>query len=444
MKNKVVLICLIVLGLTILVFLPVAGGGWATITLDRLPENVHTNQSIEIGFTVRQHGIRPMADLSPKIFATHIETGNQLTKDAGPQGETGHYAARLTFPQDGTWNWSIQAFTMEQPMPPVVVSPATVEVGTGRTIPFPQIWAIGLGLAMAAGASVLLVSKRRTGAALLLVLALLITGAGFALAAYQPSKSVVEAPPVPSPIEEGEALFLAKGCITCHTHTTISSKYDLVSGISGPAGIAPDLTSFAADPAYLRSWLANPAAVRPNTSMPNLNLSADEIEALIAFLVKGPSPSKKTAADTSKGDCPVTQPPKKAFVPPAPFPESPPAEDIFWYGSDDLWTSLPIDGTWWGLPYHTHEDGSGHYVQKVVWWNKDYDWQSEPKPEFTVKARRLDGPAPTYESSEATNLYTPDYGSAILTGVEVPALGCWEYTGSYKGHELSFVIQVVP
>jgi cytochrome c1 len=188
--------------------------------------------------------------------------------------------------------------------------------------------------------------------------------------------------------------------------------------------------------------LSDPAAVKLVTTMPNPDLSSEEIEALNAFLVNEPSSSKKTAGGTSKQDCPVTQPPKKAFVPPAPYPERTPADDIFWYGTDELWTSLPTDGTWWGLPYQTHKDGSGHYVQKVVWWNKDYDWQSEPDPEFFLKARRLVGPAPTYKSSEATNMYHPDYGSAILTGVEVPTLGCWEFTGSYLGHEMSFVVWV--
>lgn len=153
----------------------------------------------------------------------------------------------------------------------------------------------------------------------------------------------------------------------------------------------------------------------------------------------------KPIADTAPEEsCPVTQPPKTTFIPPAPYPEGTPAEGDFWYGTDELWTSLRADGSWWGLPYHTHEDGSGHYVQKVVWWNKDYDWQSEPKPEFNVKAQRLDGPAPTYQSSEATNLYHPDFGSGILTGVEVPTLGCWEFTAHYKGHELSFVVWVEP
>lgn len=442
MQTKAIFISLLTLGLTILFILPVAAGGWATITLDEIPENVHAGERITIGFTVRQHGINPVADLSPKIVAMHTETKETISVDAISQGEVGHYSVKLNFPQAGTWNWIIQAFTMEQSMPPLVVLPALADGSTSRLSLSLQIWIAGLSIATALAAFVLLISKRGRWATLLLVAALLIIGVGFSQTTIQPSKPVAETAPQPDPIEQGEALFLAKGCITCHIHTSLSSKYKVVSGISGPAGSAPDLTNYAADPTFLRSWLSDPAAVRPDTSMPNLDLSSEEIEALITFLVREPSPSKNTAGGTSKQDCPVTQPPKKTFAPPAPYPERTPADDIFWYGTDELWTSLPTDGTWWGLPYHTHEDGSGHYVQKVVWWNKGYDWQSEPDPEFFLEARRLDGPAPTYESSEATNMYHPDYGSAILTGVEVPTLGCWEFTGSYLGHEMSFVVWV--
>ena len=48
--------------------------------------------------------------------------------------------------------------------------------------------------------------------------------------------------------------------------------------------IGPTLSDYEADPAYLRHWLADPQAIKADTAMPNLNLRADEIEALIAFL----------------------------------------------------------------------------------------------------------------------------------------------------------------
>ena len=79
-------------------------------------------------------------------------------------------------------------------------------------------------------------------------------------------------------IAYGKALFSAKGCATCHRHAAVSS-----SGF-GPEGGIPDLTTYRWSADYLRTWLKDPAAVKPATSMPNLGLKRDEIEALIAFL----------------------------------------------------------------------------------------------------------------------------------------------------------------
>jgi cytochrome c2 len=79
-------------------------------------------------------------------------------------------------------------------------------------------------------------------------------------------------------IAYGKALFSAKGCATCHHHAAIAN-----SG-TGPGGEFPDLTAYRWNADYLRSWLKDPAAIKPNTYMPNLGLKQDEIEALIAFL----------------------------------------------------------------------------------------------------------------------------------------------------------------
>ena len=86
------------------------------------------------------------------------------------------------------------------------------------------------------------------------------------------------APSTTTAAVQGAQLFVAKGCITCHTHTGITEAPSL--GVVGP----PDLSQYRNDPAYLRTWLKDPAAVKPRTEMPNLGLTADEIEALIAFL----------------------------------------------------------------------------------------------------------------------------------------------------------------
>ena len=98
------------------------------------------------------------------------------------------------------------------------------------------------------------------------------------------------AAPTPTPdwAAQGRALFQAKGCTTCHQHEGLAigriegdSPFDLDLGtVMG----APDLTHYRPDPTFVRPWLRDPSAVRPGTDMPNLRLSDEEIEALLAFL----------------------------------------------------------------------------------------------------------------------------------------------------------------
>lgn len=78
--------------------------------------------------------------------------------------------------------------------------------------------------------------------------------------------------------EHGRTLFMLKGCASCHTYVPITG--DRLS-------VGPNLTHYVPDSEFVRSWLRDPAAVRPETRMPDLDLSEEEIDALIAFLLFG-------------------------------------------------------------------------------------------------------------------------------------------------------------
>jgi cytochrome c2 len=79
----------------------------------------------------------------------------------------------------------------------------------------------------------------------------------------------------------GQALFLAKGCVMCHAHDAVKMQDGPFSmGDKQPPNLSRQ--KYAAD--YVRTWLKDPRAVKPETQMPNLGLKQDEIEALIAFL----------------------------------------------------------------------------------------------------------------------------------------------------------------
>ncbi|HEX8229165.1 MAG TPA: hypothetical protein VF826_07610 [Chloroflexia bacterium] len=137
--------------------------------------------------------------------------------------------------------------------------------------------------------------------------------------------------------------------------------------------------------------------------------------------------------------CAVTQPPETPFMAPAPYHASAPWAGTFWYGTSRLWTVLPGEGMWSGLPLN----GDG-YTQKVFWWREGYSWKEDPTPPLTVTGHRLDAPAPPLHSREATNAFADDIGSAMLVGVNFPTPGCWEIRGKLHDQELSFVVWVQP
>ena len=93
----------------------------------------------------------------------------------------------------------------------------------------------------------------------------------------------------PSPAV-GKQLFVAKGCIACHVVQQIEEARGTVGpsldGMGDPerrrtvGGGALDNT-----PENLKRWLKDPPAVKPGTTMPDLSLSAQEIEHLAAFLL---------------------------------------------------------------------------------------------------------------------------------------------------------------
>lgn len=97
--------------------------------------------------------------------------------------------------------------------------------------------------------------------------------------------------------------------------------------------------------------------------------------------------SPEDATPTNRSDlpkeppktCPVTQPADPPFMPSAPYPASAPNAGQFWYGEEDLWTMLPVDGTW---PQLAHSE-------KVFWWREGYDGSEEPEPDLAMSARLL-------------------------------------------------------
>jgi cytochrome c2 len=280
-----ILVCLLITSTpALLIITAVSAGGWAVITLDDLPGQVVVGESFTIGFMVRQHGRIPMSGLTPSISARNSDTGDFIVIEAVPEGETGHYSATLTLPKAGQWQWSISAFSMAQAMPALHATPTP---GSSPADPLqavsPMLVGGIAGVVALAGALMVLRQRQNRWAVALLAAALIFAGSGWVLAAdiqSSPSQSPASASSkgYRSQVDYGQALFIAKGCLTCHTHQ------DTDQNASMQVGIGPDLSNFQADAAFLRRWLADPGAIKPDTAMPNLELGEAEIEALIAFI----------------------------------------------------------------------------------------------------------------------------------------------------------------
>lgn len=132
-------------------------------------------------------------------------------------------------------------------------------------------------------------------------------------------------------------------------------------------------------------------------------------------------------------DCPTTRPPEPGLTPPEGWPAQS-TDGGVWYGTADLWTSLPADPT-------------DHTIRKSVWWSQNFPGGGdEPVPEIGVTWRRLDDEAvpPVVDDAPGTNAFTPGTGWFMIAGIDPARLGCWEVTASYKGAELSYVYEILP
>lgn len=113
--------------------------------------------------------------------------------------------------------------------------------------------------------------------------------------------------------------------------------------------------------------------------------------------------------------------------------ESP--EGFKWVGTTSLAAQVPQDGHWSAMgPEYNYRD-------KWWWWREGYRAREETQPKLSITAKRLDGPAPSVEISNATNAFGPGW-DRMLVGMEFPTAGCWEVIGSYHDQELRFVFQV--
>jgi hypothetical protein len=158
----------------------------------------------------------------------------------------------------------------------------------------------------------------------------------------------------------------------------------------------------------------------------------------LLFLVQF-SNAQKSETPQVPDTCPITKPAVRSFVPPPPHLAKA-FKGGFWFGTDRLWTNLPLNGTWSGLPHYTPDDPT--YRQKMFFWRQGYDPDTERQPQLTLTGKRLDSPAPPLLSDDANNGWTRRDQPFMVTSINFPTLGCWEITAHYKTDELTFVLWI--
>jgi len=70
----------------------------------------------------------------------------------------------------------------------------------------------------------------------------------------------------------GQALFVAKGCVVYHNHDQARQGF---TGLT--TDIGPDLSQVYLSADYLQTWLEDPATVRPETFAKTIKLGARHV-----------------------------------------------------------------------------------------------------------------------------------------------------------------------
>ncbi len=120
----------------------VDAGGWAVTTLDPMAAPA-PGEPVDVGFTIRQHGVTPVAVDDVRIMVTDASGGTDAFT-ARPEGTTGHYVAAVTFPDAGAYEWSvIQGWFGPQDLGTIDVQPtaAPPDPGVER---WPLVWRVVL------------------------------------------------------------------------------------------------------------------------------------------------------------------------------------------------------------------------------------------------------------------------------------------------------------
>lgn len=82
-------------------------GGWAMTSLDSTPGELRAGETYEIGYTILQHGVRPVVVDHTEIRLHGPWKGDVHVFEGEPRGPEGHYVATITIPEAGEYRWEV-------------------------------------------------------------------------------------------------------------------------------------------------------------------------------------------------------------------------------------------------------------------------------------------------------------------------------------------------
>jgi hypothetical protein len=125
MSKKAMVLILALVGLVafITAAASVKAGGWATVGVTQLPQQIYAQQPFTIEFMVWQHGNKPVHELAingrepqfvkPRIILMPADGSAALTVMAQPLAKLGLFTAEITLPAAGEWHWRVEPDPLE-------------------------------------------------------------------------------------------------------------------------------------------------------------------------------------------------------------------------------------------------------------------------------------------------------------------------------------------
>jgi hypothetical protein len=113
-----------------------SAGGWAVTSLDEMPAPV-PGESVDVGFTVLQHGVTPVDLPSDVGIEVTAADGTNSYFPAVADGRPGHYVAAVVFPAEGDYTWRArQGFFAPHELGTITVGTDSTASGTSDSTPW--------------------------------------------------------------------------------------------------------------------------------------------------------------------------------------------------------------------------------------------------------------------------------------------------------------------